>query len=119
MAGTKAGGLKARKTNYKRHGRNFYRQIGAKGGKNGHTGGFAANPELASICGRKGGLKSRRGTSKKAAIIKPSQKQKPIYLSDEDCVYTAICVAFWIFTTLMLGVMIGIMIAICNLITGN
>ena len=33
--------------------------IGAKGGRNGHTGGFAANPELAREAGRKGGKKSR------------------------------------------------------------
>lgn len=61
MAGTKAGGLKARKTIYKKHGKNFYKRIGAIGGHNGHTGGFASNPELARSAGRKGGLISRRG----------------------------------------------------------
>lgn len=61
MAGTKAGGLKACKTIYKNHGKNFYKRIGAIGGHNGHTGGFASNPELARIAGRKGGLISRRG----------------------------------------------------------
>lgn len=61
MAGTKAGGLKARKTMYKRHGKDFYKRIGAIGGHNGHTGGFASNPELARTAGRKGGLISRRG----------------------------------------------------------
>lgn len=60
MAGTKAGGQKARKTNYERHGKDFYKKIGAIGGRNGHTGGFAANPELAKIAGKKGGSKSRR-----------------------------------------------------------
>lgn len=39
----------------------YYRQIGKKGGKNGHTGGFAANPELARLAGKKGGTISRRG----------------------------------------------------------
>ena len=34
--------------------------IGAKGGRNGHTGGFASNPALARIAGAKGGKKSRR-----------------------------------------------------------
>ena len=44
MAGTKAGGLKAREANYKNFGKDYYRNIGRKGGQNGHTGGFAANP---------------------------------------------------------------------------
>ena len=41
--------------------------IGRKGGKNGHTGGFAANPALARIAGAKGGRISHRGPAKKAA----------------------------------------------------
>lgn len=65
MAGTKAGGQKAAATNKKKYGRNFYADIGAKGGRNGHTGGFAANPELAKIAGRIGGKKSKRGPAKK------------------------------------------------------
>ena len=65
MAGTKEGGRKARKTNYERHGKDFYARIGAMGGRLGHTGGFAANPELAKIAGRKGGKKSKRGKAKK------------------------------------------------------
>lgn len=60
MSGTKIGGAKAAHTNRLRHGLDFYVRIGAKGGKNGHTGGFFANPELARIAGRKGGKKSRR-----------------------------------------------------------
>ena len=60
MAGTKAGGQKAAATNLERHGRDFYREIGAKGGRNGHTGGFASNPELAKIAGAKGGRISKR-----------------------------------------------------------
>ena len=59
MAGTKAGGLKAAQKNLQKD-PNFYAKIGAKGGKNGHTGGFAANPELARVAGRKGGMISRR-----------------------------------------------------------
>ena len=61
MAGTKKGGVKAAETNLKRYGRQFYAVIGHRGGKNGHTGGFAANPELAVEAGRKGGLVSKRG----------------------------------------------------------
>lgn len=64
MAGTKAGGTKAAATNKKKYGSDFYAEIGRKGGKNGHTGGFAANPELAREAGRKGGKISRRGPSK-------------------------------------------------------
>ncbi len=60
MAGTLAGGKKAAETNKKRHGADFYAIQGAKGGKAGHTGGFASNPELARIAGRKGGMISRR-----------------------------------------------------------
>ena len=44
MSGTKAGGLKAAQTNRAKYGKEFYSTIGRKGGQNGHTGGFAANP---------------------------------------------------------------------------
>ena len=60
MSGTKIGGAKAAKTNIERYGNDFYKRIGAKGGRNGHTGGFAANPALARIVGAKGGRKSKR-----------------------------------------------------------
>ena len=63
MAGTVEGGLKAAAKNLAKD-PNFYARIGAIGGKNGTTGGFAANPALARIAGAKGGRKSRR-TSKK------------------------------------------------------
>ncbi len=64
MAGTKVGGQKAAAKNLARDPL-FYAKIGAKGGKNGTTGGFAANPELARIAGAKGGRISRR---KKAVV---------------------------------------------------
>lgn len=60
MAGTIVGGKKAAQTNKEKHGKDFYARIGAKGGRNGHTGGFASNPELAKIAGAKGGKKSTR-----------------------------------------------------------
>ena len=60
MSGTKLGGRKAALTNIAKYGFDFYKNIGAKGGRNGHTGGFASNRELASICGKKGGSVSRR-----------------------------------------------------------
>lgn len=65
MAGTKEGGLKAAATVKARFGTEFYREIGRMGGRNGHTGGFAANPELARIAGAKGGKISKRGKAKK------------------------------------------------------
>lgn len=65
MAGTKAGGKKAAETNKRKYGEDFYRENGRKGGRNGHTGGFAANRELARIAGRKGGKISKRGPAKK------------------------------------------------------
>lgn len=60
MAGTKAGGLKAAQKNLAKD-PDFYAKIGRKGGQNGHTGGFAANRELARTAGAKGGSISRRG----------------------------------------------------------
>ena len=63
MSGTIEGGRKARNTNYKRHGKDFYRDIGRIGGKLGTTGGFASNPELAKVAGAKGGKASKRGKS--------------------------------------------------------
>lgn len=64
MPGTRLGGLKTAETNKILHGADFYARIGAKGGRNGHTGGFAANPELARIVGAKGGKISKRGKAK-------------------------------------------------------
>lgn len=65
MSGTKAGGIKASTTNKRLHGEDFYQRIGAIGGKNGHTGGFASNRELAREAGRKGGKASKRGPAKR------------------------------------------------------
>lgn len=70
MSGTKAGGTKAAKQNYSRYGKDFYKRIGAMGGKLGKTGGFASTSvgrdgltgkERAAAAGRAGGLLSRRG----------------------------------------------------------
>jgi len=60
MAGTVEGGRKASLTNKQRYGSDFYANIGAKGGKLGHTGGFYANRKLAGRAGKKGGTISRR-----------------------------------------------------------
>ena len=73
MSGTKAGGAKAAKTNKELHGKDFYKRIGSKGGRNGHTGGFASNRELAREAGRIGGLLSRR------TGVKNGQGKKKVY----------------------------------------
>ena len=71
MAGDKSGGVKAKETNLKRN-PNFYKEIGAKGGKNGTTGGFASalvgddgmtGRQRAKVVGIFGGRKSKRGSS--------------------------------------------------------
>ena len=75
MVGTKAGGLKAAKTNRERHGEGFYARIGRRGGQNGHVGGFNSDKvgkdgltgfERARIAGAMGGRKSRRGPAKRS-----------------------------------------------------
>lgn len=65
MSGTKEGGKKAAQTNLLKHGKDFYREIGRKGGKKGHTGGFYGCSEFASKMGAIGGAKSKRGKTKK------------------------------------------------------
>lgn len=60
MSGTKAGGLKAKQKILEKHGADFFKNIGAKGGKKCVPKGFALNRELAQEAGRKGGKISRR-----------------------------------------------------------
>lgn len=76
MAGNRSGGLKARDANLKRN-PNFYRDIGRIGGKRGRSGGFASKAigddgltgrERAKVAGKKGGLISKRGKSKKKEV---------------------------------------------------
>ncbi|MDR2524130.1 MAG: hypothetical protein LBC95_01120 [Candidatus Nomurabacteria bacterium] len=76
MAGTKAGAKKAAITNKMRHGKNFYAEIGRRGGMAGVTGGFASDivgadgltgRQRAILAGRVGGRRSRRGPAKKVA----------------------------------------------------
>ena len=68
MAGTIEGGQKAARKN-KKNDPDFYRKIGAIGGRNGKTGGFASDKigadgltgrQRASLVGAIGGLKSKR-----------------------------------------------------------
>ena len=76
MAGTKDGGRKAALTNKLKHGEDFYKNIGRKGGKSGeHKGGFASlkvgkdgltGAERAKKYGAIGGKRSKRGKAKDA-----------------------------------------------------
>lgn len=79
MGGTVAGGLKARETMYKLHGRDFYANIGRIGGKNGHTGGFASNPELAKRAGSVGGKRSKRGKAERDSQGRAIRKDGELY----------------------------------------
>ena len=78
MPGTREGAAKTVLTNKKKHGEDFYKRIGSKGGANGkgpwYKGGFASDKvgedgltgrQRASIAGAIGGFKSRRGPAKK------------------------------------------------------
>lgn len=71
MSGTLEGGRKAAATNKAKYGKEFYSNIGRKGGSKSHpeTRPFAANPELARIAGAKGGKKSKRGPAKRGGRV--------------------------------------------------
>lgn len=60
MAGNKAGGKAAAATNKAKYGPDFYKRIGARGGRLGTTGGFWADRELARRAGAIGGSRSKR-----------------------------------------------------------
>ena len=62
LPGTKTGAAKARDTNIKRYGKDFYAKIGRLGGSTPThlLKGFAANRELAAEAGAKGGRISKR-----------------------------------------------------------
>ena len=66
MAGTSKGGRAAAQKNIDRYGKDFYARIGAKGGRKGKTGGFAAGEagrQRARKFGAIGGKISRRHTT--------------------------------------------------------
>lgn len=60
MVGTKSGGIKAKQTILQKHGEDFFKRIGKKGGSVSCEKGFALNHELARIAGKKGGKVSKR-----------------------------------------------------------
>ena len=77
MAGTKLGATKLIRTNIATYGsmeayKQFMRDIGSKGGRNGHTGGFAGRPDLAAAAGR-----LAKGVRKKPRTAKASSPDTP------------------------------------------
>ena len=79
MSGTREGGRKAAETNLKRHGKNFYAEIGRRGGSKGAADGaikgFAAmTQEKRRAAGAKGGKISRRGPAEAKPVAKPVVK---------------------------------------------
>lgn len=66
MSGSRESGRKAAETNKKKYGKDFYANIGRKGGSKSHpeTRYFAMHPEVAKNAGAKGGAISRRGSTK-------------------------------------------------------
>lgn len=83
MAGNRDGGRKAAATNMAKYGPDFYKNIGRKGGTNGHDGGFASKglgkdgltgPERAKIYGSVGGKVSKRGRTRVELTEEDRQK---------------------------------------------
>lgn len=66
MAGTREGGIKQRATVLKKYGPDYFKRIGARGGKASNTGGFQKGSLAAKEAGKKGGSTSVR-LSKAAA----------------------------------------------------
>lgn len=67
MPGTSSGGVKTKETNYEKYGKDFYKRIGAMGGKAKVPKGFAVmSKEKRVAAGRKGGSIGKRGKAKKA-----------------------------------------------------
>lgn len=76
MSGTIDGGKQAARTNKRRHGRNFYREIGRKGGLKSRGGGFQKGSEATRLAGAKGGRIGKRGKAIKYEEL-PPVKQPP------------------------------------------
>jgi general stress protein YciG len=69
MSGTVEGGIKAAQANKARYGKGFYKRIGAIGGIKSRGGGFAADPELARLAGKLGGLIGTRSKTKRELTV--------------------------------------------------
>ena len=97
MSGTISGGKKAAQSNMKKHGKDFYKRIGQKGGKNSKRGGFASEKigkdgltgaERAKLAGAKGGRISRRKTRNVQEIAKRATSASKLYTILQDYIPT-------------------------------
>lgn len=71
MSGTREGGLKCAATNKMKHGEDFYKRIGAKGGKvKNPNKGFGSNHERAVAAGYKGYTQRNLNNERRRLIIK-------------------------------------------------
>lgn len=93
MSGTKAGAAKTAKTNIEKYGKDFYKNIGAKGGKASTTGGFGSDKvgadgltgkQRARIAGAKGGRTSTRLGVKNGEGKKAKEQEKTLDYIEED-----------------------------------
>lgn len=87
IAGTKIGGMKAAAANKAKHGAGFYAMIGAKGGKLGHTGGFAFAKSQCDCNWIKGSHKIAQCAGKKGGQISKRKSKQPPRLEIEGVVY--------------------------------
>lgn len=93
MAGTISGGKKAAQSNIEKHGKNYYSEIGRKGGKRSTTGGFASQKvgkdgltglERAKLAGAKGGRRSKRPPATIQRLKDRIRKDSRLYEAIKD-----------------------------------
>lgn len=78
MSGTKAGGQKIKETNLRKYGKNYYKEIGRKGGKAKVPKGFAVmDKEAHKMASKKGGTISKRPKSIKYDMAYEDIHTKP------------------------------------------
>ena len=93
MSGTVSGGKKAAQKNIELYGKDFYKEIGRKGGKRSTTGGFASQKvgkdgltglERARLAGAKGGRRSKRPTETIQRLKDRIRKDSRLYEAIKD-----------------------------------
>lgn len=93
MSGTVSGGKKAAQKTKELHGKDFYRNIGRKGGKRSTTGGFASQKvgkdgltgaERAKLVGAKGGRRSKRPSATIQRLKDRIMKDSKLYEAIKD-----------------------------------
>lgn len=98
MSGTVSGGKKAAQKNKELHGKEFYKEIGRKGGKRSTTGGFASQKvgkdgltglERARLAGAKGGRISRRKPRSVQDIAERATSASKLYNVLQDYIPTS------------------------------